>query len=67
MDPETNYDAIANIGIRQGPITSLSTTGLNGNRRIDAKGLGERLGVLDVITTQLDLEACAYPPTDQGY
>ena len=67
MDPETNYDAVANIGIRQGPITRVSTTRLNGNRRIDAKGLGQRLSVLDGITTQLDLEAGACPPTDDGY
>ena len=67
MDPETNYDAVASTGIWQGPIIRVSTTRLNGNRRIDAKGLGERLSVLDGITTQLDLEAGAYRPTDDGY
>ena len=39
MDPETNYDAVANICIRQGKITRISTARLKGNRRIDAKGL----------------------------
>ena len=34
MDPETNYDAVANIGIRQGKITRISTARLKGNRRI---------------------------------
>ena len=84
MDPETNYDAIANIGIRQGTIARISTDRLKGNRRIDAKGLvvspgfidihshtptrlGEHLNVLDGITTQLDLEAGSYTPTDSGY
>jgi len=84
MDPETNYDAIANVGIRQGKITRISTARLKGNRRIDAKGLvvapgfidihshtptrlGEHLGILDGITTQLDLEAGSYPPTEYGY
>ena len=81
MDPETNYDAVANIGIQQGKITRRSTARLKGNRRIDAKELivshgfidihshtptrlGEHLNVLDGITTQLDLEAGSYPPTD---
>ena len=84
MDPETNYDAIANIGIRQGKIARISTDRLKGNRHIDATGLvvspgfidihshtptrlGEHLSVLDGITTQLDLEAGSYPPTDCGY
>ena len=84
MDPETNFDGIANIGIRRGKITHISTERLQANRIIDARGLvvspgfidihshtptrlGEHLSVLDGITTQLDLEAGSYPPTDYGY
>jgi N-acyl-D-aspartate/D-glutamate deacylase len=84
MDPETNFDGIANIGIRRGKITHISTERLKANRIIDARGLvvspgfidihshtptrlGEHLSVLDGITTQLDLEAGSYPPTDYGY
>ena len=84
MDPETNFDGIANIGIRRGKITHISTERLKANRIIDASGLvvspgfidihshtptrlGEHLSVLDGITTQLDLEAGSYPPTDYGY
>jgi N-acyl-D-aspartate/D-glutamate deacylase len=84
MDPETNFDDIANIGIRRGKITHISTERLKANRIIDARGLvvspgfidihshtptrlGEHLSVLDGITTQLDLEAGSYPPTDYGY
>ena len=84
MDPETNFDGIANIGIRRGKITHISTERLKANRIIDASGLvvspgfidihshtptrlGEHLSVLDGITTQLDLEAGSYPPTNYGY
>ena len=48
MDPETNYDAIANIGIRQGIITRISIARLKGNRRIDAKGLVVSPGFIDI-------------------
>ena len=48
MDPETNYDAVANIGIRQGKITRISTSRLKGNRRIDAKGLVVSPGFIDI-------------------
>ena len=84
MDPETNFDAIANIGIRRGKIKRITNQPLKGKRRIDANGLvvapgfidihshtptrlGEHLSVLDGITTQLDLEAGSYPPTEYGY
>ena len=84
MDPETNFDAIANIGIRRGKIKRITNQPLKGKRRIDANGLvvapgfidihshtptrlGEHLSILDGITTQLDLEAGSYPPTEYGY
>ena len=48
MDPETNYDAIANIGIRHRRITPVSMARLKGNRRIDAKGLVVSPGFIDI-------------------
>ena len=39
MDPETNYDAIANVGINGGKITVLTKNTINGKQTIDAKGL----------------------------
>ena len=84
MDPETQRDEIAHVGIRRGKIARISGTPLIGKLEIDASGmvvapgfidihshtptrLGEHLNVLDGITTQLDLEAGSYPPTEYGY
>lgn len=48
MDPETNFDAIANIGIRQGKITRISSDQLKGNHRINAEGLVVSPGFIDI-------------------
>ena len=48
MDPETNFDGIANIGIRRGKITHISTERLKANRIIDARGLVVSPGFIDI-------------------
>ena len=78
IDPETAFDDIANVGIRDGKILAITRESLNGTKTIDARGLvvapgfidvhshtptplGQELNLADGITTQLDLEAGAFP------
>ena len=48
MDPETNFDAIANIGIRRGKIKRITNQPLKGKRGIDANGLVVAPGDMDI-------------------
>jgi hypothetical protein len=41
MDPETNLDAVRNVGIRGGKIAAISTSPLEGRTVADVKGLYE--------------------------
>jgi N-acyl-D-aspartate/D-glutamate deacylase len=83
IDPESKLDAVRNIGIKGGRISSISKQLLKGRNRIDATGLvvapgfidvhshtptllGQHMGLLDGVTTQLDLEAGAYPVSFYG-
>ncbi|NJK78302.1 MAG: hypothetical protein HC944_06365 [Nanoarchaeota archaeon] len=76
MDPETNFDGIRNVGIKDGRIVSITEEKITGKETIDASGLvvspgfidthfhgidpfATKLGVLDGITTGMDLEAGA--------
>jgi hypothetical protein len=38
MDPETNFDAVANVGIKDGKVAKISKKALSGEREIDASG-----------------------------
>lgn len=84
IDPETQFDAIADIGIVGDKIAEISVTPLQGKVEIDASGaivapgfidihshsptpLGTYYAVMDGVTTQLDLEAGAFPVGDYGY
>src|SRR5215471_6991545 len=48
MDPESNLDAIRNVGIRGGRITEISASPLQGRTRVDANGLVVTAGFIDL-------------------
>ena len=83
IDPETNFDDIAHVGINGGSISVISAKPLQAKETIDASGLvvapgfidvhthtptllGQQANLLDGITTQLDLEAGAFPVSFYG-
>jgi hypothetical protein len=47
MDPETNYDAVANVGIKDGKIAKITSEEITGAETIDAKGLVVAPGFID--------------------
>ena len=47
MDPETGYDAVANVGINNGFITKITTAEIKGGRDIDAQGHVVAPGFID--------------------
>jgi len=47
MDPETNYDAVANVGIKDGQIAVITKDKITGKETIDAKGLVVAPGFID--------------------
>ena len=48
MDPESNLDAVRNLGVRGGKIQTLTTKSLKGRTVIDAKGLIVAPGFIDL-------------------
>jgi N-acyl-D-aspartate/D-glutamate deacylase len=48
MDPESNLDAVRNIGIRGEKIAAISTSSLSGKTTIEAKGLVVAPGFIDL-------------------
>lgn len=47
MDPETNFDGIRNVGIKDGKIASITEKTISGKETIDAKGLVVAPGFID--------------------
>ena len=47
MDPETGFDAVANIGVSAGRIVKISTDDLQGSETIDATGHVVAPGFID--------------------
>ena len=47
MDPETNYDQMANVGIKDGRIAVITAKKIEGKESIDAKGLVVAPGFID--------------------
>ena len=41
MDPETMYDSVANVGVKDGKIAVITKKQIKGKETIDAKGLKE--------------------------
>jgi cytosine/adenosine deaminase-related metal-dependent hydrolase len=47
MDPETKYDAVANVGVKDGKIAVITKDKITGKETIDAKGLVVAPGFID--------------------
>jgi hypothetical protein len=47
MDPETKYDAVANVGVKDGKIAVITKKKITGKETIDAKGLVVAPGFID--------------------
>ncbi|NJM55967.1 MAG: hypothetical protein HC841_08825 [Verrucomicrobiae bacterium] len=47
MDPETMFDAVANVGIKNGRITAITKDKISGKETINAKGLVVAPGFID--------------------
>ncbi|WP_217909481.1 hypothetical protein [Desulfosediminicola flagellatus] len=47
MDPETMFDAVSNVGIKNGRIAVITTDKITGTEKIDAKGLVIAPGFID--------------------
>ena len=47
IDPETNYDAVANVGVKDGKIAVITSKQIKGKETVDAKGMVVAPGFID--------------------
>src|SRR5579871_3363727 len=64
MDPETNLDAVRNVGIRNGKIAAVSETALDSRTVVDVKGLVVTAGFIDLHSHGQTPENYAYKARD---
>ena len=64
MDPETNLDAVRNVGINGGRIAAISQSPLTGRTTVDATGLVVTAGFIDLHSHGQDAENYAYKARD---
>jgi hypothetical protein len=64
IDPESGLDAVRNIGIVGGKVSSISTKALTGKKTIDAKGLVVAPGFIDLHWHGLDPATDRYEAMD---
>src|SRR5215469_16088760 len=64
MDPETNLDAVRNVGIRDGKIATVSEAALDGRTVVDVKGLVVTAGFIDLHSHGQTPENYAYKARD---
>jgi N-acyl-D-aspartate/D-glutamate deacylase len=60
MDPETGFDAVRNVGVRDGKIAAVSESPLEGRTVVDVKGLVVTAGFID-------LHSHGQTPENYGY
>lgn len=64
MDPESNLDAVRNVGIRSGKIAAISTRALRGRTVVDVKGQVIAPGFIDLHAHGMDAENNRYQARD---
>lgn len=64
LDPETNLDAIRNVGVSGDKIAAISDESLTGSIRIDATGLVLAPGFIDLHSHSMGYETATYQAMD---
>ena len=64
MDPETGFDRIASVGIRDGRVAAVTDARIDGRRVIDAGGRVVAPGFIDILSGGFSREGSRYKVTD---